>query len=97
MNEHLPPDAKVLYVGEARVYYARHPVLWSTAFDRHPLQQAGLAELGVTHVYINFSELQRLSSGYGYLRDIDWGALRRDLQTRAREIYRSDRAVVYAL
>ncbi len=97
MNENLPVTAKVLYVGEARVYYARHPVLWSTAFDQHPLQQAGLADLGVTHVYINFSELQRLSAGYGYVNDIDWGAFRRHLQQRAREVYRSDRAVVYAL
>ena len=37
MNEHLPATATVLYVGEARTYYTRHRVLWSTAFDRHPL------------------------------------------------------------
>ena len=97
MNEHLPASAKVLYVGEARVYYARHHALWSTAFDQHPLALPDLDKLGVTHVYINFSELQRLSAGYGYLADVDWGAFRRYLQTRAREIYRSDRAVVYEL
>src|ERR1043166_5930812 len=37
MNHNLPADATVLYIGEARAYYAKQHVLWSTAFDQHPL------------------------------------------------------------
>lgn len=97
MNEHLPRTARVLYVGEARAYYARHTALWSTAFDQHPLQQRPLRELDVTHVYVNLSEWARLARGYGYLRTVDGEALWDELRRRGREIYRTDRQVVYEL
>ncbi len=97
MNEHLPPHAKVLYVGEARVALARHAVVWATAFDRHPLVGAEnpVGELGVTHVYISFPELRRLQAGYSYLQELDWSAFRQFLQQHAREIFRSPVGVVY--
>ena len=37
MNENLPSDAKVLYVGEARCVLCEASRLWSTAFDQQPL------------------------------------------------------------
>jgi hypothetical protein len=108
MNENLPAKAKVLYVGEARVYYARHPVLWSTAFDRHPLMEmraagtpvellATMRARGITHVYINFSELERLRSHYHHLLDANWYVFRNFLQQHAREVHHSGRGVVYEL
>jgi len=109
MNENLPEDAKVLYVGEARVYYATHPVLWSTAFDQHPLTAmsreaktpdelvAALRARGVTHLYVNFAELDRLQNGYNYMIDANWTLIRHTMESDMREIHRSGRGIVYEL
>ena len=109
MNENLPVGAKVLYVGESRVYYAKHPVLWSTAFDQHPLTAmsngakteeelaAALRTRGITHVYINFAELDRLRRGYNYMVDANWNLIRYTLQHQATEVHRTGRRVVYEL
>jgi hypothetical protein len=109
MNENLPSDAKVLYVGECRVFYAKQPALWSTAFDQHPLTAMSneaktteelLTELrakGVTHVYMNFAELERLQRGYDYMLDANWNLIRNTLQHHATEVHRTGRGVVYEL
>jgi hypothetical protein len=109
MNEHLPATATVLYVGEARTYYARHRVLWSTAFDRHLLDSLDrppadpgrlfrdLRARGVTHVYMNFAEWDRLRKNYGYLGNIDMGAFQRTLQEHARRVHETKVGVVWEL
>ena len=108
-NENLPKDAKVLYVGEARAYYAKQPVLWSTAFDQHPLTMmsreakttdellAALRARGITHVYVNFSELERLRVGYNYMLAANWNLIQNTLQRHATEIHGSARGIVYEL
>src|SRR5712691_3819297 len=95
MNHNLPPTAKVLYIGEARTHYARHAVVWSTAFDQPALAQnapatwdEALRQLGITHIYINAAELQRLQRSYRYLKDLDWHAFGRWLE-HARLIHQS--------
>ncbi len=109
MNHHLPADAKVLYIGEARLHYTRLPALWSTAFDQHPLAAmlrtahtpaqllAELHRQSVTHVYIMFSELDRLRKSYGYLDKIDWALVNQLLADDARPIHVTPTGVVYAL
>jgi len=109
MNENLPPEARVLYVGEARVYYARNPVVWATAFDQHPLSEMSrtaasgdrLAEAlrarGVSYIYINNSELSRLSKNYGYLQDVNWPALKDALADHATLVHQSGHNLVYKL
>ncbi len=109
MNEHLPPTATVLYVGEARTFYARQRVLWSTAFDRHLLDSLDrppadpgqllrdLRARGVTHVYVNFPEWQRLRTNYGYLQGIDEEAFRRLLREHARQIHVTSQGAVWEL
>jgi 4-amino-4-deoxy-L-arabinose transferase-like glycosyltransferase len=109
MNENLPSSAKVLYVGESRVYYAKHPVLWSTAFDQPPLTAisnqaktpeellAALRARGVTHVYMNFAELGRLQHSYNYMVDADWNLIQNTLRHNATDIHRMGRGVVYEL
>jgi 4-amino-4-deoxy-L-arabinose transferase-like glycosyltransferase len=109
MNENLPSNAKVLYVGEGRVYYAKQPVLWSTAFDQHPLTAMSneaktteelLSELrakGISHVYMNFAELDRLRRGYDYMLDANWSLIQNTLQHHATEVHRTGRGVVYEL
>ena len=106
MNENLPKDAKVLYVGEARAYYAKQPVWWSTAFDQHPLSAmsreaktpaellAALRAQGITHVYVNHSELDRLRSGYGYMADANWNLIEDIVQP---VVHNSGRSMVFEL
>jgi hypothetical protein len=109
MNAHLPDTAMVLYVGEARTFYSRHRVLWSSAFDRHLLDALArppadprqllqtLRAKGVTHVYVNFPEWDRLRSHYGYLKDIDEDAFRPLLQEHARKVHVTDQSAVWEL
>lgn len=76
------PDERLLLVGEARAYDFRMPIVYSTCFDRSPAeawllnkapeqQRESLAQAGVTHVLINWSELTRYRSpgNYGFS---DW-------------------------
>jgi 4-amino-4-deoxy-L-arabinose transferase-like glycosyltransferase len=109
MNENLPSGAKVLYVGEGRVYYAKHPALWSTAFDQQPLTAmsneaktteellAALRARGVTYVYVNFAEADRLRRGYDYMVDANWTLIQNTLRHNATEVHRTGRGVVYEL
>lgn len=109
MNENLPSGAKVLYVGEGRVYYAKHPVLWSTAFDQQPLTAmsneaktaeellAALRAKGITHVYVNFAEADRLRRGYDYMTDANGNLIQNMLRHNATEVHRTARGVVYEL
>jgi 4-amino-4-deoxy-L-arabinose transferase-like glycosyltransferase len=109
MNDHLPQNAKVLYIGEARVYYAQHPVLWSTAFDENPLTAmsrkantgeqllARLRARGVTDVYVNYSELARLRKGYHYMADANWSLIDDLLQHHAQVIHKLGTRTVYEL
>ena len=109
MNDNLPSGAKVLYVGESRVYYTKYPALWSTAFDQHPLTAmsneaktseellAALHGRGITHVYVNFSELSRLQHSYYYMLDANWNLIQDTLRHHATDIHRMGRGVVYEL
>ncbi len=88
MNENLPATAKILYVGEARIALSRHAVVWATAFDQFPAD----ATNGLTHVYWNSSELNRLHDHYGYPRGLDLPMVQAHL---GREIYRTERGAVF--
>jgi hypothetical protein len=101
MNRTLPLGATVLYLGEARIYYSTHRVEWSTVYDRHPLQRLrsldSLRSAGITHVYVNYSEWERLAEGYGYLAELDPRAIQWFLDTRARVVFRNAWSAVYEL
>lgn len=84
-------------------------MLWSSAFDRHPLDTLdrppadpgqlwqALRAKGVTHVYVNSYEWHRLRSHYGYLQDIDEDALQRLLQEHARQVHTNGQGAVWEL
>jgi hypothetical protein len=105
MNHNLPPSAKVLCVGEARAYFSKVPVLYSTAFDQHPLAGMiggtnlleNLRAREITHVYINNYELDRLGRNYHYLRGLDWPIVQDVLEHHAQVVYRRGPYVVYKL
>lgn len=75
-------DVRLLLIGEARAYDFRMPIVYSTCFDRSlaeewlkeqsPQQQnANLQQAGITHIMVNWRELERYRSpgNYGFS---DW-------------------------
>jgi hypothetical protein len=80
----LPDEAKVLLVGEARVFYFQRDVDYCVVFNRNPFVEAvraagsasdvldWLRAQGYTHVLINWREIGRLRrSRYGYPDEIN--------------------------
>ncbi len=77
VQQTLPQDAKLLFIGETRPYYFFREALAPTAYDQHPLQHwvqeaaspqalaARLAQEGFTHVVLNVREYNRLHRAYG--------------------------------
>src|SRR5690606_19676868 len=89
LQERLPADARVLFVGEAQVFDAEFDYVYNTVFDEslferwtsaavpgvppaeQPLRPAGeiretFEEQGITHVFVNWSEILRYRTTYGY-------------------------------
>jgi hypothetical protein len=82
----LPPQAKLLLVGEAAVFHVRHPIVYNTVFDdetfetlargRTPAEVAeALKRLGVTHVYVDWFDIDRYRSpgNYGFTEFVQPG------------------------
>jgi MYXO-CTERM domain-containing protein len=83
VNDDLPPDARVLLVGEARAFYFRRSVDYRVVFNRSPFVEtvraapseadviAWLRKQGFTHVLVNWREIGRLRrSRYGFPDEI---------------------------
>jgi len=75
----LPPGAKILLVGQAAVFHVRHEILYNTVFNPETIEllAAGkspqefhqtLKERGITHVYVDWKEINRhrAPAGYGF-------------------------------
>lgn len=73
----VPPGSKVLLVGEAAIFDARLPVLYNTVFDHNLFEdwtrdqaadevRRAFAERGVTHVAVNWLEVLRYRTTYGF-------------------------------
>ena len=75
----LPPDAKILLVGQAAVFHVRHEILYNTVFNPETIEllAAGkshqefhqtLKDRGITHVYVDWKEVRRhrAPGGYGF-------------------------------
>lgn len=79
LNAHVPPNHKVLVVGDAQVFDLEMPLLYNTVFDDVLLEKqldhqsieqfhAWLIEHKVSHVFVNWDEIDRYRSpgNYGY-------------------------------
>ncbi len=95
MNKNLPNSAVVLYIGEARAYYARHSVLWSTIFDQHPLEKD--QKLSFTHVYVNYAEWNRLKQNYNRWNSDLWTQFVINLEKKAKVVFKDGPGVVYEI
>ncbi len=69
INEKLPPDAKVLFLGDSRAYYCDRDFIAPTVYDSNPFWiaakeskspaelDAKLKAMGITHIFLNASQL----------------------------------------
>ena len=91
----LPEGARVLLVGEARAFYFPPHTAYATLFDPQPIAAAlagdapprevvrRLRRMGVTHVFVAWAEIVRLSRTYGWPADLRPERLRRALSACA--------------
>lgn len=79
LDTELPPEAKILLVGQAGVFHFERPIVYNTVFDRETLElmargrspaqvRRALVDRGVTHVYVDWHEIERYRSpgNYGF-------------------------------
>lgn len=93
LDARLPADARVLLVGQASVFHMDHPILYNTVFNVEIIEQMArgkdlaalrqaLRDGGITHLYVDWKEIQRhrQPGGYGFTdfvtrdRFADWVA-----------------------
>jgi len=77
INKNLPPDAKILFIGEGRSFYIDRVPVVSSAQDLTPIvefaKRSGTADelykdlkrQGITHIFFNLVEAIRLGRSYG--------------------------------
>ncbi len=89
LNQLVPESGKVLMVADnARLLFVRRPMIYNSAFDANPLGQVwrdcngdaaavtkSLRAQGVTHVWVHWSELERLHATYGFDKDVTEASL----------------------
>ncbi len=75
-NSRLPETARILFLGETRLYRFRRDVVVPSPFDAHPIEKAvaadpdpgrarrALAAQGYTHVLVNWPDWERLGRTY---------------------------------
>ena len=97
------PGGRILFVGEARTFYVRKPILAHTAFNRNLLEEIfkesggdltrvydKLIRRGVSYIFINYAEVYRLNRSYGYMGTFDW-ALFDEFRTKCLEpVYKNE-------
>jgi 4-amino-4-deoxy-L-arabinose transferase-like glycosyltransferase len=81
VNARLPPESRILVLGETRVAYLRRDHIFQTAYDRSVLEHSTgappegwvgetLRRLGVTHILVNYPEMERLEGQYATYRGL---------------------------
>lgn len=93
VNTRLPASAVILSVGEAAVFDFQPHVLYHSVFDDNRFERLvrnrsateareGLGGLGVTHVYVDWAEIERYRRTYGYSDVVGPEVLRRLVDQR---------------
>ncbi len=89
VNHELPADAKILLVGDAKAFYFQRDVDYCVAFNRNPFLDVLLSTnyehevlewlrgQEYTQVLVNWSEVRRLASTYGFSPPVDASDLER--------------------
>ena len=79
LDASLPPDARVLLVGQASVFHLSHPIAYNTVFNVETIEELAtgkdvaalrqaLRDRHLTDIYVDWKEIQRhrQPGGYGY-------------------------------
>lgn len=79
LDAELPPNARVLLVGQASVFHLRRPIIYNTVFNEEIIEtlakgrsskdvRDALIRLGVTHLYVDWNAIGRYRSpgNYGF-------------------------------
>ena len=75
LNKKIAPNDKVLYIGEARTYYALYEPVYNTVFNESILETLGygrkdinqiVSDNNIKYILINNTELQRIDKTYRY-------------------------------
>ncbi len=79
LDARLPSDARILLVGQAAVFHVRHPIVYNTVFNTEQIEDLArgkdaaafrqtLRERKLTHIYVDWKEIQRHRElgGYGF-------------------------------
>jgi hypothetical protein len=79
IDRELPPDAKILLVGQAAVFHVDHQVLYNTVFNPEIIEllasgktpeefHSELKRRGITHIFVDWKEIDRHRdpAGYGF-------------------------------
>lgn len=79
IDRELPPEAKILLVGQAAVFHLKHRVVYNTVFNPEIIEllasgksleafRAKLKQRGITHIYVDWKEIRRHRdpAGYGF-------------------------------
>ncbi len=77
-------ESRLMLVGEARGFYFPPGTIYATAFDDHPYREAlagrdpagALSRAGVTHVFVAWLEIRRLTYTYGWPAEMSAERLR---------------------
>jgi hypothetical protein len=79
LDAELPPGAEPLFVGQAQGFHMAHRVVYNTVFDRETFEtidrdhsteevRAELKRRGITHIYVDWADIERYRSpgNYGF-------------------------------
>ena len=104
ISGNLPPQARLLVVGDARGLYYERPFLTNSVFDEQVLAKLAreengaegiakrLKEMGVDYLFVNQPEGIRVSAGYGHydLSPTEWKKLDDFIQNYTQAVYSND-------
>jgi len=111
INDRLPPEARVLVIGESRVARLRRDHLHASALDPAPLAvlvgeardaagvESGLARARITHLLVNNRELERIERSYplAAMDPVLKAALAHFINERCRPLLNNGNIFVFAL
>ena len=91
----LPPGSRIMLIGEAKAFYFPQGTIATTVFDPQPMGQMidqglsvpqildRLKAVGVTHLWVDWGEIKRLSDTYGFPAGLSYNAFEAPINPRS--------------
>ena len=111
INNNLPKEAKILFIGETRGYYCNRCYITNSVFDLNPIVEIAnnsksaeemlekLKNMGITHILYNDREAERLEKGYHifYWNDNGYEINKNFKQKYLQCIYQEEAVYIYEI